>query len=339
MKDPGLQVKLKFLVLAAVLAVLWLLAAPTLPSSGERALWEQLRAAQTYIAEWREQNGIATPRELDPHACGLIGVEWSAITTTLGDLEAKRTACDPAWAVQFSRWYAELGLAPGDRVAIYSSASFPGFLLSALAAAEARGLEPFLVVSLGASTWGANHPDVPWPVLAAVLRRGGFLQTKADFYTPGGGGESGGGMPPEGLELLRRAARDAGVDWLQTTSLEETIALKHRLLERHGVRLLVSIGGPHANMGDDPGVLRLEPGLLLPGEAGPAGNGVIGRALDSGLPVIHMLNTRELSGRSGIPFDAAPGRKAPLRLNAWWSLAALALFFGVLLAHRRWRLV
>ena len=70
-----------------------------------------------------------------------------------------------------------------------------------------------------------------------------------------------------------------------------------------------------------------------------AGNGVIGRALDSGLPVIHMLNTRELSGRSGIPFDVAPGRKAPLRLNPWWSLVALALFFGVLLAHRRWRLV
>ena len=63
------------------------------------------------------------------------------------------------------------------------------------------------------------------------------------------------------------------------------------------------------------------------------------QALENGLPVIHVLNTRELAGRTGISFDAAAGRMAPVRVNPWWSLAALALFFGVLLTHERWRLV
>lgn len=338
MNGFAVSANLKFVLLAAVMAGLWYLASPASATLQEQALWEKVRAAQLHLGEWRQANGTASDKESDPWGCGLVGVEWSAITTTLGDLEAKRTACNPAWSVRFSRWYREQGLVPGDRIAIYSSGSFPGLLLSALAAAEAMQLEPLLIVSLGASTWGANHPELPWPVLAAELRRAGFTRKRSDFYTLGGDEESGRGMAPEGEAALRKAAAASGVDLLEADNLAAMISLKADLLESHQARLLVNIGGSHANMGDDPAILKLQVGPISPGEASVAGNGVIAFALDSGIPVIHMLNIRALGSQAGIPHDSAPGRSAPAEARAGWSLLGLILFLTVLLAHRRWKL-
>jgi poly-gamma-glutamate system protein len=301
-------------------------------------LWEKVRSAQLHLWDWRARQGTETPVEFDPWGCGLIGVEWSGITTTLGDLEAKRTACNPAWAVQFGRWFNELDLAPGDPVAIYSSASFPGLLLSAAAAAEALQLKPLLIVSLGASTWGANHPDAPWPALEAELRRGGFISHKADFYTLGGGAELGHGLEAEYIALLQNSADEAGVGVLTAPGLAQMVALKSELLVAHRAKLLVNIGGAQANLGDDEAILRLSRGPVPESEKDRAGNGVIASAMQQGIPAIHMLNIRGIANAVGIPFDATPSRVAPVRIGPWWALGGLILFFTALLTHRRWRL-
>ena len=185
----------------------------------ENKLWERVRSAQLHLSHWRQQNGTVTPAENDPWQCGMIGLEWSGVTSTLGDLASKRTACNPAWAIQFKRWFNELSLEPGDPVAIFSSASFPGLLLNALAAVEEMQLEPLLIVSLGASTWGANHPDNLWPAQAAELRRGGFIHKRADYYTLGAGAELGRGLSPEGESLLRQAAKATCVELLVVGNL------------------------------------------------------------------------------------------------------------------------
>jgi len=324
--------------MAAVLAAMWYLGGDAGLNPGESRLWDRVRAAQLHMSQWRLRNGTAAAPEDDPWQCGLIGVEWSAITTTLGDLAAKRTACDPAWAVQFGRWFHELGLAPGDHIAIYSSGSFPGLLLSAIAASEAMQLEPLLIVSLGASTWGANHPDVPWPILAVELRSGGFIHKQADYYSLGGGAELGHGLSPEGQALLRGAAMETGVDLLDADDLQHMIARKTALLKAHKPRLLVNIGGSQANLGDAEEVLRLTPGLVPVGDADTAGNGVVGLAMRNGIRVIHMLNIRGIASRHGIPYDAPPRKSAPRSPGILWPAAGLALFFTVLFTHRRWRL-
>jgi len=328
----------RLLLLAFVLAGLWYLAAPGLLTPSEQLLWQEVRAAQQHLSQFRQDNGNVSTQEVDPWNCGLIGVEWSGITTTLGDLGSKRTACNPAWAIQFSRWFSELGLKPGDHIAIYSSASFPGLLLNAIVAAEARDLKPMLVVSLGASTWGANRFDSPWPVLATELRRSGFIAKRADYYTLGGGGEMGTGLAPEGEALLRKVAKDAGVELLTAGNLEAMVARKTDLLERHQPRLLVSIGGSHANLGNDHEVLKLHTGLVPATDIGLAGNGIIGIAMRSNIPVIHMLNIRSLSNMVGIPYDSHPRKTAPAKLNKWWSGIGIIIFFTIVLRHRRWKL-
>jgi poly-gamma-glutamate system protein len=330
--------KWKLVLLAVALAGTWYLATQNTLTPGERALWQKVRSAQLYMTRWRAEQGTAAGSESDPWDCGLIGVEWSAITTTLGDLSSKRTACNPAWAVQFSRWFRQLGLQQGDHIAIYSSASFPGLLVNAMAAAEAMKLEPLLIVSLGASTWGANHPRSPWPQLAAALRHGGFLLQKADYYTLGGGAELGHGLAPEGLSLLHQAIEVTGVKLLTANGLEEMISQKTDLLQQHGAQLFVNIGGSHANLGDAEAVLRLTPGLLDSKQLDNAGNGVIGAAMQMDIPVIHMLNIKSVSHTVGIPYDSPPRASGPVSAHAGWSAAGVALFFVVLLRHRRWAL-
>jgi len=329
---------IRLLLMAAGLAAIWYLAGAAGLNPEEDRLWERVRAAQVHLSQWRQSNGNATGLENDPWNCGLIGLEWSSITTTLGELASKRTACDPAWAVQFSRWFNELGLKPGDPIAIYSSGSFPGLLLNAIAASEMMQLKPLLIVSLGASTWGANHPDMPWPVLAAELRTGGFIHKRADYFTLGGGAELGHGLSPEGEALLRKAAEASGVELLTADKLQEMIALKSGILESFQPKVFINIGGSQANLGDALEILRLQPGLVTDAELDHAGNGVIGFAMRNDIPVLHMLNLKSISDRVGIPYDGSPRKMVLARVNTWWSGAGLVLFFIVLFTHRRWRL-
>lgn len=330
--------RMRLLLLAIVLLGLWYLAAPAVLSEQEERLWEKVRSAQLHISQWRNSNGTGSAVEDDPWNCGLIGIEWSGITTTLGELASKQTACNPAWAIQFSRWFRELGLKPGDRIAIYSSGSFPGMMLNAIVAAEAMQLEPLLIVSLGSSTWGANHPESPWPVLASELRRNGFIRKRADYYTLGAGGELGQGLSPEGEDLLRKAADDAGVELLTAANLQEMTARKIELLEAFQPGLFISIGGSQANLGDAMEILRLPTGMVPGGQVDLAGNGVIGAAIRADTPVIHMLDIKSISNSVGIPYASKLRKAAPARVSIGWSGLGLLLFFIVLFTHRRWRL-
>ncbi len=293
--------------------------------SGQRVLWQEMAA-----------KGLTDPVH-DPDKTGFIGLNWSATSTTLGSLPAKRNACDPLWGARTLRWFDSLGLRRGDRVLVLSSASFPGLLYAVLAAAEARGLDIDLVVSLGSSEWGANRPEAPWPVLAHILRGHGLLKTKARFYTLGGDNENGGGMPEEGVEALENAAREEGVPLVRAPGLEAVMEHKLALLEpldRPRAKLVINIGGSHANLGRDEAVTSLRNGLLFPKEAPAAGDGVIARTLKQGVPVLHLLHLRSLARKAGIDYETRrPGfqsRSVPA------ALAGLALFSLVLGTHRRW---
>lgn len=305
-------------------------------SSQERRLIERVRTAQGMLYKWRVTGGSEFVPSDDPYKTGLIGLEWSELSTTAGLLEAKRTSCDPRWAVLIRRWMESLGLKEGDSVAIYSSSSFPGMAFNAVAALESLKLTPVLVVSLGSSVWGANDPLFPWPVIESKLRGEGFIRTKALFYTPGGDNETGGGVPAEARDILRRAAENAGVPLVTLETLKDVIDFKMNLLKEHHVKALISVGGSHANMGNDQAILRLRPGLH---RGGDGGDGVIGRALAAGYPTAHLLNIKGLSAEYGIPFDAQPSGLIYGKRVIVSAFAATLLFAVVMISFQRWRLL
>ncbi len=331
---------MRLMLLTAALCALW--AAQRAPLNAEESrLYHKVESAQAFLWDALEQGGISLDVKADPYRSGFIGVEWSVTTTTLGSLEAKRCATDPLWAVRALRWFDAQGLREGDRIAVLASSSFPGLLYSVLAAAEARGLRVDLAVSLGSSTWGANRPEAPWPVLAGILRRGGFLglDAKPAFYTLGGEEENGFGMPEEARALLAEAARLDDVELFRNATLDEAVDRKMRLIGGDGseppAKLVVSVGGSEGNIGTDPAAMSLMSGVLAPGEGPHAGNGVIGMALRAGRPVLYLLNLRVLAEAEGIGWEERRPEFAA-RGSAMASVLGLALFSLVMATHRRW---
>jgi len=324
--------RLFLLALAAVSAALWFCSGGGL-SVREQKLMSSVREAQDFLYDLRVRGGSEFERSDDPYRTGFIGLEWSPLSTTLGALPAKRTACDPRWSVVVRRWMESLNVQPGDCVAVYSSSSFPGMAFNVLRALESLDVQPLFVVSLGSSTWGANDPRFPWPVLERSLRAAGFLRTQAYAYTPGGGCDLGGGIPEDAMMTLRAAADANRVPLVVKSSLEEVVQWKMELLAQHHAKALISIGGSESNLGSGNDILRLSPGLH---RFGHAGSGVIGRALKAGYPVVHLLNIKGLAAATGVPFDAPPGTAFHGERSLWAGMFCFAAFAAVMVVYRRW---
>lgn len=332
----------RLVALAAILAALWFACGFGFLSREEERAWETVRRGQSLLWETQAALGIELSTESaenDRLRTGLIGVEWSPLTTTLGEIRAKRTSCHPLWTVQYLDWFDALGIEEGDAIVIYSSSSFPAQLLSALVAAELRGLDIDLSVSLGSSMWGANRPEFPWPEMARALRSGGFIHTIPAFYTPGGGRENGGGLSAEAMQLFQELADRDGVPLYIAENLKEAVAYKTAHMLEKKPKLLISIGGSNANMGASEIAVDIPPGLILPGKmnAEALGDGVIANAIAAGIPVLHMLNIKQLAYECGIPWDPASFGKVRASAHILPALLGLALFACVMIRHRRWR--
>lgn len=321
--------------LAVVILGLFLWSGRTL-SPQELGLMQRIRAGQGMLYEWRTRGGSEFEPLDDPNKTGFVGLEWSELSTTVGLLAAKRTACDPRWAVIARRWMESLHVKVGDNVAVFTSSSFPGMAFNVIAALESLKVNPILVVSLGSSMWGANDPLFPWPVIEAKLRGEGYIKSKSLFYTLGGNRENGGGLSEEARSILMKAADSVSVPLVTKDSLEEVIQWKMDLLKEFHVKALVSIGGSAANLGSDQAILGLAPGLH---RGGDGGNGVIGRALRAGYPVAHLLNIKGLSARYGVPFDAAPGALLYGKRTAAAAIIAVLFFVAVMCTFNRWKIL
>jgi poly-gamma-glutamate system protein len=298
----------------------------------ESRLLDRVFSAQRTLHEKRVSLGTASPRSIDPSDSGLIGVEWSTITTTAGDLGSKILSVKPGWAVVFRRWLDNEGLSRGDRITILSSGSFPGLAVSAIAAAESLDLDINLLVSLGSSAWGANIPDMTLTDILAFLRKEGFISTRANACTLGAGWETGRGLAPEGIYALRASAIRDGIPVIEADSLEEMIRVKGEAALIPGTRFLVQIGGGQADLGTDPSILDMPPGIIKPSTIGKTGNGIVAEALKSGIPVLHVLNIPLLARGSGLYGRARlPAGVSPVRL-----IAALGSGIFVLWRFRRW---
>lgn len=333
------KIRSRTILAAAALVMLacWLAGGGSL-SPAEKRLYDTVTRSHEILWQWKESRGINQDAETDPHKTGLIGVEWSEFSTTLGALEAKRAACDPRWAVAASRWFDELGIKRGDRVVVLSSSSFPGMILNVLAALEARGADTTMILSLGSSTWGANDPRAPWPVMAAQLRKAGLLHTKPGYITLGGGNENGGGLSEEAVREMRALAESEQTPLIVKDSLDEMIEWKTALIKQISPKAVINIGGGHSSLGSGDSPVNLAPGVHTRRDA-RAGNGVMARALEAGFPVIHILNIKELCAQTKIPFDAAPSPFMRGRYGTAAAIIGLAAFTFALIISERWRMM
>jgi poly-gamma-glutamate system protein len=332
---------------AAVLSLGFLLLLRFLPFGDPAARTEMIEAsslmarAAAALREGRAARGIPIDPVADPNGTGLIGVERSILTTSLGSLEAKRTTTNPAFAALVVSLLHEAGARRGDVVAVGASSSFPALIVATLAAAKVTGVEPLIISSLGASEWGANIPGFGWLEMEECLRREGLLVIEPIARTVGGEGDVGEDMDPAGRALIASRIRAGATPSLGCPSLERNVAARMEAYRRAAgarpIKAFVNIGGSWANMGTDPEVLKLGPGLarsaLVPP---PDRRGVIQAMAAAGVPIVHLLNIKGLCERYGLPWDPrplpAPGEGRLFRLAAAHSRPTAVLTAGYVLA-------
>ncbi len=260
----------------------------------------------------------------------MIGDEWSEITTTLGSLEAKETSTNPDFSALIVRLLHEAGISAGDKVGVILSGSFPSLAISSLAALQTMDIEPVVMSSLGASTYGANQPGATWIDMEAVLKRNG-LKFNSVMVSAGAGNDSGLGLSPEGLSIINNAAYKNRVDLFIPATLHESIIKRAEIFREAKISLLINIGGNETALGNCPHSLDIPNGLHSEmAHCTDRDRGVISLMSESGIPFINMLDIKDLASRYGI--TVSPGTKYSESTNLYNTTTTNMTMLAIILA-------
>ena len=269
-----------------------------------------MQAGMRVIAGEKARLGLLQPAWVDRNRTGLIGPEYTPITTSLGLLDAKRTAANPDLAAAIVRVLHPLRIAPGEVVVVALSGSLVGANLAVLSALEALDLQAVVVSSVSASMWGATDPDLTWLDMERRLVDAGVLATPSRLAVRGGIGGIGRGLPEAALVALDAAIARHGATAMEADTLAEmTAQVETALLAAAGTqpRLFVNAGGSTLALGTCAESPEIPPGLST--RPLPCTDGVAGLAMrfaGRGVPILHLLDMRRLAVEWGLPFDPYP---------------------------------
>ncbi len=275
-----------------------------------------MEKAMTAIVSFREQTVSQIDEIADPNRTGLIGTELSPLTTTLGQLEAKRTTTNPNFAGLIVHLLDQAGVSSGDTIAIGASASFPALVIAALAAAQAKQVIPLTILSLGASSFGANVLEFNLLDIYQLLIKEKILATFPLMISLGGEKDIGEDFPPEIRSYLLKQINASGVDYFYEPDLPENVALRMNFYQPDSlsrqIAAFINIGGSLANLGTSEKALKVKPGLntQITDLPPPKERGVLFQMAAHHIPVIHLLNIRDLCWQYRLPWDPLPLPKA-----------------------------
>jgi len=285
----------------------------------------------------------------DPNLTGMIGSRYTEITTTLGSLQAKRTATNPNFAAVLVDMLVEAGVSRGDVVAAGFSGSFPSLNLATLAAAKALGVKLVAISSIGASTWGATDPTMTWLDMETVVFNKGILPYQSVAASPGGSKDRGDDFFSEGREFALEAIQRNEIPLIFEDSLISSVKKRLEIyLSETGekeIKVFINIGGAEANVGNCVHSWQIPPGLVknLP-VCTHQNKGVAFWLTEKGAVVINLLNIRSIATSYGLPIDPIPlpqpGESAIFyerRLSFVPSLVLIFLSFAVIFLAKRGR--
>jgi len=280
---------------------------------------EQIQSAQLMkssleaIKEERLKRAIPLDAKLDPNQTGIIGEEYTRLTTTLGNLTAKRTSTNPAFAALLVKYFKEANLKKGDVIAIGSSGSFPALIVATLSAAKVLELEPLIIYSIGSSEYGSNIPEFTFVQMLESLNKEDILPYKLLAISMGGYLDQAEGMfYPDSQETIRHIAQISGVYFINTDNIEKNIQQRMQLYKKNAkgqpIKVFINIGGATPNYGNTNASITYPNGLVINGPKIPdhPERGLIFEYQSLGIPIIHLLNIRDLAVKNGLPIDPTP---------------------------------
>lgn len=345
-----------------------------IPKENYEVMLDAAQRAEKAAAAIREEKlarGFAISPIEDPNQTGLIGEAYTEITTTLGSLEAKRSATNPNTAAMIVDMLAQCGVSGGDPVAVNLSSSFPGLNLSVLCALDAIGARGIIINSVGASTYGANLPDFTWLDMEQVLLKQNLIQNHSRWFSLGGAGDIGKEMPEETKQAIITRLIGFGLDLIYQEDLAENLAVRTQIYETECDAIstksipacLINAGGNLLAFGGGSEMASSKNGIIRPNTLTKNGKtpvipktisfnpkpeislgqtGLIPLYLEQGVPVIHLLNMKTLLPSYGLPFDPSPlpGAGEGDVYTRWQysrSLAGILLLISLFLLYRAMR--
>lgn len=266
---------------------------------------QQLEACFGAVKQYKEDLGIPMSEE-DKHQTGMIGQSYTGITTTLGAPEAKRTTAWPDMAALCVRLLYEAGVRPGDTVGAGFSGSFPGMDLAVVAACESMGVELICIPSVGASTYGANDPELTFPEMLCRLNQDGLTETWPAAVTMGGSNDVGADMDKALAADIRLRLADLGLELVELPDFEQNIRWREELYRELGpIDCFIAVGGNLTSLGNGEDSTSIGQGVLSVTKASRLheGSGLVQRYQAAGIPVINLLNIKQLVADYDLPYD------------------------------------
>ncbi len=258
--------------------------------------------AMASIRDYRTEVGLVINPD-DIHETGLIGQSYTLITTTLGAVEAKRTTANSDMAALVVELLDEAGIQPGDTVAAGFSGSFPAMNLAVLSACAAMDVEVRYIASAGASTFGANEPELTFPDMVYQLVEEGIFPSHAVAFSLGGASDCGLDMDPDLAQEILERLEARGIPVIYELDFQTNLSLRE---EFYGdVDCYIGVGGNITTSGTGEndlswGVIEADTVTYL-----DETSGLMERYNAKGLPIIHLLNIKELVADYGLAYDPA----------------------------------
>ena len=275
-----------------------------------------MRESMVELKNVRMEAGVFIDDENDPNETGLVGSPFSLITTDEGDLDAKLTTLDPNFSAGMVELMLRMSLHEGDTVAILLTGSMPGANIAILTAANAMGLIPIVITSVGASQWGANQTDFTWLDMESILFNKGLIKSRSVAASVGGRNDMGRLLSPAGREIIISNIENYNIPLIRKNRLADNIDERMKLFESFNKIMnysaMINVGGGVASLGTSFNSKLLPAGIVNRSDVVNISirdggiEGVLAKFAKKNVPILHVLNIKSLTEQLGMPFAPIP---------------------------------
>ncbi len=301
------KISIPSLVLASVITIIFMIfefsskSKVTTPFFREKiAATELTKKSFDIIKEMVQELNFPIDKINDPNETGLIGPQYSTITSGRGDLNEKLTTTNPNIAGLVIELLKRCGVKEYDTVAVALTGSYPGLNIATLCALKVLNLHPIIITSVSASMWGASHPQLTCLDMETRLRNAKIFPFKSVAATIGGEDDMGRGLSPEGREIIQKAIIRNGIQLLDIKDPTDRIEKRWNLYTSKGrPKAFINVGETKFSEPD------IEPGYIPPGKL-KYGKGIIVRFSKACVPVINLIALNNLAQKYGLPIAPIP---------------------------------
>ncbi len=227
----------------------------------------------------------------------LIGEEDSPLVSAEGALYSKIACTDPNFAAVIVEFLREAGVREGDTIAVSLSGSLPGAGIAVFSASKAMDLNPIIISSLGASSWGATKPELTLLDMERILYEEGVFSFRSQAASMGGFWDiqkkKSDSEKIQLAEIVKRNDLFLIYEDDVTKNTEQRMEIYTEYAGKNPIKAFVNVGGDSAVVGRKKYRKYIPTGLFfeLPLDKFPR-KGVTMYMVEKGVPVVNIKNIK-----------------------------------------------